>query len=45
MVHECHKIFKKRLLQILLTGGKHVLGQALATTVKAIEARNYQEQA
>jgi Polyketide cyclase / dehydrase and lipid transport. len=32
--------------QILLTtGGKRVLGKALAKTVKAIEARNYQGQA
>jgi hypothetical protein len=40
------KNLKGRLFEILLaTGGKHVLGRALATTVKAIEARNYQEQA
>jgi short chain dehydrogenase len=32
-----------RLFEILLaTGGKRVLGKALAATVKAIEARNYQ---
>ena len=37
------KNLKGRLLQILLaTGGKRVLGKALAKTVKAIEARNYQ---
>jgi hypothetical protein len=37
------KNLKGRLLEILLaTGGKRVLGKALATTVKAIEARNYQ---
>jgi len=37
------KNLKGRLFEILLaTGGKHVLGKALATTVKAIEARNYQ---
>ena len=35
------KNLKGRLFEILLvTGGKRVLGQALATTVKAIEARN-----
>ena len=40
------KNLKGRLLQILLaTGGKRVLGKALAKTVKAIEARNYQGQA
>ena len=40
------KNLKGRLLAILLaTGGKRVLGKALATTVKAIEARNYQGQA
>jgi hypothetical protein len=34
---------KGRLFEILLaTGGKRVLGKALATTVKAIEARNHQ---
>ena len=27
---------------MLSTGGKRVLGKALATTVKAIEARNHQ---
>ena len=37
------KNLKGRLFGILLaTGGKRVLGKALATTVKAIEARNYQ---
>ncbi len=37
------KNLKGRLLEILLaTGGKRVLGKALATTVKAIEARNQQ---
>ena len=37
------KNLKGRLLAILLsTGGKRVLGKALAATVKAIEARNYQ---
>jgi hypothetical protein len=37
------KNLKGRLFEILLaTGGKHVPGKALATTVKAIEARNYQ---
>ena len=37
------KNLKGRLFEILLAiGGKHVLGKALATTVKAIEARNYQ---
>jgi hypothetical protein len=37
------KNLKGRLLEILLaTGGKRVLGKALATTAKAIEARNYQ---
>ena len=37
------KNLKGRLLEILLaTGGKRVLGKALATTVKAIEARNHQ---
>jgi hypothetical protein len=37
------KNLKGRLLEILLAaGGKCVLGKALATTVKAIEARNYQ---
>ncbi len=37
------KNLKGRLFEILLaTGGKRVLGKALATTVKAIEARNYQ---
>jgi len=37
------KNLKGRLFEILLvTGGKRVLGQALATTVKAIEARNQQ---
>jgi hypothetical protein len=40
------KNLKGRLLAILLaTGGKRVLGKALAKTVKAIEARNYQGQA
>ena len=35
------KNLKGRLFEILLvTGGKRVLGQALATTVKAIETRN-----
>jgi hypothetical protein len=37
------KNLKGRLLAILLaTGGKRVLASALAKTVKAIEARNYQ---
>jgi hypothetical protein len=37
------KNLKGRLFEILLAaGGKRVLGKALATTVKAIEARNYQ---
>jgi hypothetical protein len=37
------KNLKGRLLAILLsTGGKRVLANALAKTVKAIEARNYQ---
>jgi hypothetical protein len=37
------KNLKGRLLEILLvTGGKYVLGSALAKTVKAVEARNYQ---
>src|SRR5690348_7860857 len=37
------KNLKGRLLETLLTtGGKRVLGNALATTVKAIEARNQQ---
>ena len=37
------KNLKGRLFELLLaTGGKRVLGKALATTVKAIEARNYQ---
>ncbi len=37
------KNLKGRLLAILLsTGGKRVLANALARTVKAIEARNYQ---
>ena len=37
------KNLKGRLLQILVaTGGKRLLGKALAKTVKAIEARNYQ---
>jgi hypothetical protein len=37
------KNLKGRLLEILLaTGGKRVLGNALAKTVKAIEARNQQ---
>jgi hypothetical protein len=37
------KNLKGRLIEILVrTGGKRVLGKALATTVKAIEARNYQ---
>ena len=37
------KNLKGRLFEILLvTGGKRVLGKALATTVKAIEARNQQ---
>jgi hypothetical protein len=37
------KNLKGRLLAILLSaGGKRVLGKALANTVKAIEARNYQ---
>ena len=37
------KNLKGRLFEILLTtGGKRVLGKALATTVKAIEARNHQ---
>ena len=37
------KNLKGRLLAILLaTGGKRVLGKALAATVKAIEAWNYQ---
>ena len=37
------KNLKGRLFEILLaTGGKRVLGKALAATVKAIEARNYQ---
>ena len=36
------KNLKGRLFEILLAiGGKHVLGKALATTVKAIETRNY----
>jgi hypothetical protein len=37
------KNLKGRLFEILLTtGGKRVLDKALATTVKAIEARNQQ---
>jgi hypothetical protein len=37
------KNLKGRLFEILLsTGGKRVLASALAKTVKAIEARNYQ---
>jgi hypothetical protein len=37
------KNLKGRLLAVLLsTGGKRVLAKALATSVKAIEARNYQ---
>jgi Polyketide cyclase / dehydrase and lipid transport len=37
------KNLKGWLIEVLLaTGGKRVLGKALATTVKAIEARNYQ---
>ncbi|HEY2281772.1 MAG TPA: hypothetical protein VGI00_25710 [Streptosporangiaceae bacterium] len=37
------KNLKGRLFEILLvTGGKYVLGSALAKTVKAVEARNYQ---
>jgi hypothetical protein len=37
------KNLKGRLLAIVLsTGGKRVLGKALAKTVKAIEARDYQ---
>ena len=37
------KNLKGRLFEILVaTGGKRVLGKALATTVKAIEARNSQ---
>ena len=37
------KNLKGRLFAILLsTGGKRVLAKALANTVKAIEARNYQ---
>jgi hypothetical protein len=36
------KTFKGRMLGIVLgIFGKRVLGKALATTVKAIEARNY----
>ena len=36
------KNLRGRLFEILVrTGGKRVLGQALATTVKAIEARNH----
>ena len=39
------KNLKGRLLAVLLsTGGKRVLAKALANTVKAIEARNYQAQ-
>jgi hypothetical protein len=39
------KNLKGRLLAILLsTGGQRVLAKALANTVKAIEARNYQAQ-
>jgi hypothetical protein len=35
------KNLKGRLFEILLAiGGKRVLGQALATTVKAVEARS-----
>ena len=37
------KNLKGRLFEILVrTGGTRVLGKALATTLKAIEARNYQ---
>ena len=37
------KNLKGRLFEIMVrTGGKRVLGKALATTLKAIEARNYQ---
>ena len=37
------KNLKGRLLVILLsTGGKRVLGKALANTAKAVEARDYQ---
>jgi Polyketide cyclase / dehydrase and lipid transport len=37
------KNLKGRLIEILLTtGGKRILSRALATTVKAIEARNHQ---
>jgi hypothetical protein len=40
------KNLKGRLFEILLaTGGKRVLGKALATTVQAIEARNDQSTA
>jgi hypothetical protein len=36
------KNLKGRLLEVLVaTGGKRVLGKALASTTKAIEARNY----
>ncbi|MGZ6839690.1 MAG: hypothetical protein ACXVHC_04425 [Frankiaceae bacterium] len=34
---------RSKIFEILVrTGGKRVLGKALATTVKAIEAQNYQ---
>jgi hypothetical protein len=37
------KNIKGLLFEVLLaTGGKRVMGKALATTVTAIEARNYQ---
>jgi hypothetical protein len=40
------KNLKGRLFEILLAiGGKRVLGQALATTVKAVEARSDQSTA
>jgi len=36
------KNLRGRLLAILLsTGGQHILARALASTIKAIEARNY----
>ena len=36
------KNLKGRLLEVLVSvGGKRVLGKALASTTKAIEARNY----
>ena len=36
------KNLKGRLIEVLVaTGGKRILGKALASTTKAIEARNY----